>query len=160
MKKRYIFLILAITLNVSCSSDDGINKEEEAYFLEAIIGSWSYETIKVDDQTYIYPHTENCRRDMFQFYNEEGKIFEFEESIVMNCDICAPCATSNTGLQWELRGNIVKLYFGEQFVTQLTLLEVTDTYMTYTREIDVDEDGDNELVEIYAIYHDPFGDFD
>jgi len=51
---------------------------------------------------------------MFQFYNEEGKLFDFEESYVMNCSNCADCAKSTTNLKWELKGTVVELFLGSR----------------------------------------------
>lgn len=156
MKK---ILIISLLLLISCSKSDDLEDEREAYFLEAIIGSWSYDLVKVNGETFKVPHTEGCERDYFQFYNQEGKIFEFEESVVLNCSNCAKCARSGTGLRWELKGDIIKMYFGEQFIVQYKILEVTETTFTYERELDIDEDGTMEIAEITAIAYDPFNDF-
>ena len=85
--KKIFFFYLIIAL-VGCSSKDDADLEEtdprEAYFLEAIVGSWAYDTVKVNGQLFQYQHTEDCVKDLFQFYNTEGKEFDFEESVVLN----------------------------------------------------------------------------
>lgn len=80
--KKIIIAILTLVI-LSCSkSDDSQSDPREAYFLEAIIGLWSYDTVKLNDELFLYQHTEGCERDLFQFYNEEGKEFDFEELVV------------------------------------------------------------------------------
>lgn len=150
--------ILCLLILVSCSKED-LDDTREAYFKEAIIGSWSYDSLTVNGQTYSIQHTDGCTRDYFQFYNQEGKVFEFEEQIVLNCSNCAECATSGTGLRWELKGDVVNMYFGEQFVVRYKIIEITETTFTYERELDFDKDGEMEMVEITAIAYDPYNDF-
>ena len=155
MKKSYYLLLLIL---ISCSKSDS-EDSRESYFMNAIIGSWSYDTIKVNGQTYPVQHTDGCTRDYFQFYNQEGKEFDFQEQIVLNCSNCAKCATNGTGLRWELIGDIINLYFGDQFIVRYKIIEVTDTNFTYERELDFDQDGVLETVEINAIYYDPYNEF-
>jgi hypothetical protein len=155
MKKIFILCLLLL---ISCSKDEA-EDPMEAYFKEAIIGSWSYDLLKVNDETYSIQHTDGCTRDYFQFYNQEGKEFDFQEQIVLNCSNCAECATSGTGLRWELEGDIVNMYFGEQFVVRYKIIEITETTFTYQRQLDFDKDGKKETVEITAISYDPYNDF-
>ena len=144
----------------SCSNDDDIDEAPDPYVLEAIIGSWAYDTVTVNGEFYMYQHTEGCVKDMFQFYNEEGKLFDFEEDYVSNCDICAECAISSTNLKWELIGKKIDLYFGEQLVAQYEILEVSDSFIKYKRFFDVDEDGNEDEVEITGVPYDPYDEFD
>lgn len=156
MKK--IFFILMLLGCVSCSESEDIDPRE-AYFLENIIGSWSYNTINVNGDNYLYQHTEGCIKDLFQFYNSEGKEFDFEERVVLNCSNCAECATSGTNLEWELKGDKIKLYFGEQLVLVYKIIEVNDIKFTYQVEIDYDNDGDKDLLEITGVRYDPYNEF-
>ena len=144
----------------SCSNDDDIDDAPDPYVLEAIIGSWAYDTVTINGEFYMYQHTEGCVKDMFQFYNEEGKLFDFEEDYVSNCDICAECAISSTNLKWELIGKKIDLYFGEQLVAQYEILEVSDSLIRYKRFFDVDEDGNEDEVEITGVPYDPYDEFD
>ncbi len=146
----------------SCSKDDDSFVEEppNEFILEAIIGSWSFDTVTVNGTQFDYPHTENCNNDYFQFYNEEGKVFEFEEMIILNCENCADCAVSQTLLRWQLNANRLKLFFGEQLVVTYTIIEVNEDELIYNFERDYDEDGDIDLIEVYAIPYDPNNDFD
>lgn len=156
--KRLLLILLVL---MSCSSNDDDAKEApDPYILQAIIGSWAYDTVKIDGEIYMYQHTEGCVKDLFQFYNEEGKEFDFEEDYISNCDICAECAISSTNLKWELYGNKVDLYFGEYFVTQFEILEVNPSLIKYKRFFDYDEDGDEDEIEITGIPYDPYGEFD
>lgn len=159
MRKILLSCVLLGLISCSKSDDDVPTDPREAYFLETIIGSWSYDTIKVGGQTYSYQHTEGCERDLFQFYNSEGKEFDFEERVVTNCANCAECALTQTGLEWELKGNKINLYFGEQLVLVYTIIEVNETKFTYQIEVDYDEGGDKDLLEITGIRYDPFGEF-
>ncbi len=159
MKRSFLFGILIIF--ISCSKGDDESPDPlESYFLENIVGSWSYDTVKINGETFLYQHTENCERDLFQFYNSEGKEFDFEERVVLNCSNCADCAISQTGLEWELKGNKINLYFGEQLVLIYTIIEVTDLEFTYQVEVDYDEDGDEDLLEITGIRYDPYAEFE
>ena len=152
-------LILCLLILISCSKSDFEEDPREAYFREAIIGSWSINTITVDGQTFLYKHTENCEKDLFQFYNEEGKEFDFEETVVLNCSNCAPCATSGTNLKWELEGDIINLYFGDQLILNYKIIEVTENIFIYEVVIDYDNDGEKETLQIKADKYDPYNDF-
>ena len=159
---KYFKLFILFFIFNSCSSSEPLEEinEQEEYFKKAIIGSWAYNTVKVDGVTYQYGHTKDCEKDYFQFYNEDGKEFDFQENVVLNCSNCAKCATSGTGLRWELKNNIINLYFGDQLVLVYKLLEVTDTTLTYQVTLDYDNDGQDDELEISAIYYDPYNDFD
>lgn len=156
MKKGIFSLILLVC--VSCSESEDVDPRE-AYFLENIIGSWAYDTVKVNGATFLYQHTEGCVKDLFQFYNSEGKEFDFEESVVLNCSNCAECATSGTSLEWELKGDKINLYFGEVLVLVYKILEINNERFIYEVEVDFDEDGDLDILEITGIPYDPYGRF-
>jgi hypothetical protein len=155
--KKILFTLMLLGC-VACSESEDVNPRE-AYFLENIIGSWSYDTVKVNGETYLYQHTEGCIKDHFQFYNSEGKEFDFEERVVLNCSNCVECATSGTNLEWELKGDKIKLYFGEQLVLVYKIIEVNDIKFTYQVEIDYDDDGDKDLLEITGVRYDPYNEF-
>jgi len=159
MKKIFV-VILALGLYACSKSDDTETDPREAFFLEAIIGSWSYDTIRVNGELFLVEHADGCDRDLFQFYNREGKEFEFEERVILNCDTCAQCATSSTNLEWDLSGDTIDLYFGDRLVLTYTILEVTESIFRYAVEADFDEDGTLDQLEISAISYDPYGDFD
>ena len=93
-------------------------------------------------------------------FNEEGKIFEFEEDYISNCDICANCAITSTNLEWDLIGNRLDLYFGDQLVAQYEVLQVNNSIIRYKRFIDYDEDGEEDEIEITGIPYDPYDEFD
>lgn len=159
MKKIIIVFLIGLTI-WSCANDDDQKEQPNPYILEAIIGSWAYNTVKINGDLYNYEHTEGCVKDLFQFYNEEGKPFEFEEAYVSNCEICADCATTSTNLKWELIGDKIDLYFGDQYITQYEILEVNSTLISYKRFYDADEDGiDDELI-ITGVPYDPYDEFD
>ena len=159
---KYKIILILFTLFVCCSDDNQIEEvnEQEAFFKKAIIGSWAYDTVKVDGVTYKYGHTQDCEKDYFQFYNQEGKLFEFQEQVILNCANCAKCASSGTGLRWELNSDNINLYFGEQLVLVYKIIEVTETTLRYQVNLDFDEDGVEDELEISAVYYDPFNDFD
>lgn len=158
---RRIFALFLLTLSLSCSSDDSDNDlPPDPYILEAIIGSWAYDQVTVNGEVFLYQHTDGCDKDLFQFYNQEGKEFDFEERYVSNCDICAECALTATNLKWQLNSDIIKLFFGEQLVTELQILEVDETQMRYYREFDIDDDGQIDEVIITSVPYDPYDEFD
>ncbi|GGI55912.1 hypothetical protein [Winogradskyella haliclonae] len=157
--KKNIFLIIFLLTLVGCSSDDS-NDTPDPYILETIIGSWAYDTVTINGDFFLYQHTDGCVKDLFQFYNEEGKEFDFEEDYVSNCSNCAECALTSTNLKWDLRNNVIDLYFGEQLVTQLEVLEVNANLIEYKRIFDFDGDGVNDEVVITGIPYDPYDEFD
>ena len=161
--KEVIIPVLSLCFLFGCSSDDDGSDEVEGaleqYYLQAIIGSWSYDTVTINGEQFVYEHSQGCERDLFQFYNEEGKEFEFEELAIIPCSNCAPCASTQTGLEWELENDRVDLYFGEDLVVSLKLLEVTEEFLSYQRQFDINGDGEQDSVIITATYYDPFGDF-
>jgi|GEM_PF-1343852 len=158
---RYFVGFFMLIILASCSSDDDGGKEApDPYILEAIIGSWAYDTVTINGEFYTYGHTEGCVKDLFQFYNEEGKEFDFEEDYVSNCDICAECAITSTNLRWELIGDKIDLYFGEQLITQYEIIEVNNSLIRYKRFFDYDEDGEEDEIVITGIPYDPYDEFD
>ena len=77
---RKVLILCSLILLLSCSIDDSDNDlPPDPYILEAIIGSWAYDQITVNSEVFLYQHTEGCNKDLFQFYNQEGKEFDFEE---------------------------------------------------------------------------------
>ena len=158
---RNLLIVLIGCAVFSCSKDEQPQEDsKEAFYLEAIIGSWSYETVKVNDELFIYPHKEGCEKDFFQFYNQEGKEFDFVERVILNCESCAECANSSTNLEWELKGEFIDLYFGDQFVLRYKLLNATENSIFYSVVADLDDDGIEDEYEFYAVRYDPFGNFD
>ncbi|WP_298238629.1 hypothetical protein [uncultured Algibacter sp.] len=160
-KIAYYFIVFSF---LACSSSDDTSNEQEtdpreAYFLEAIIGSWAYDTVKINDQVFQYQHTDGCEKDLFQFYNSEGKEFDFEERVVTNCDICAECALSSTGLEWELNGDEISLYFGEVLVLIYKIIDVDSAKFIYQVEVDYDDDGDIDVLEFTGVPYDPYNEF-
>jgi hypothetical protein len=159
--RRITVLTCLAALLLGCSKDDGpTDLPPDPYILEAILGSWAYDTVTINGEFFLYEHTENCVKDLFQFYNEEGKAFEFEEEFVSNCANCAECAISATNLKWVLKGDVVDLFFGEQLITQLKILEVDDTLIRYSREFDIDNDDIVDEVIVTGIPYDPYDEFD
>ena len=71
-----------------------------------------------------------------------------------NCDICAECALTSTNLRWELIGNKIDLYFGEQYIAQYEILEVNSDLIRYKRFYDIDEDGNEDEIVITGIPYD------
>ena len=157
MKKYFYFIFLFVL--AACSSNEEEVDPREAFYREAIIGSWAINTIEFDDQIFVYDHTEGCEKDLFQFYNEEGKEFEFEELVVLNCPNCAECAISQSILRWELIGNKINFYFGEQYILQYEIVSVTDTTFSYRLRLDVDNDGELDEITVNADYYDPYNNF-
>ena len=51
------------------------------------------------------------------------------------------------------------MYFGEDLVVSLELLEVTEDFLSYQRQFDINGDGEQDRVIITVIYYAPFGDF-
>ena len=157
--KKLLYLVLFSLILVSCSNDES-DVEPDPYILDTIIGSWAYDTVTINSETFLYQHTDGCVKDLFQFYNEDGKEFDFEEDYVSNCSNCAECAITSTNLRWDLNGNSIDLYFGEQLITQLEILDVNENIIEYKRIFDFDNDGLDDEVIITGIPYDPYGEFD
>ncbi len=162
MKIKYLILVLGI-LVLGCGSDDDSSSDRpdpNPFILETIIGSWAYDTVTVNGELFVYVHVEGCNKDLFQFYNEEGKVFEFEEDVILECEFCADCASSSTGLRWDLYGDFIDLYFGEQLVTTMEILELDENFVRYKRFFDVDDDGVIDELIVTGIPYDPYFEFD
>ena len=74
--KKLLYLVLFSLILVSCSNDES-DVEPDPYILENIIGSWAYDTVTINSETFLYQHTDGCVKDLFQFYNEDGKEIAF-----------------------------------------------------------------------------------
>lgn len=159
--KKLLYSLVLVLLFISCSGNDSEEIDPlEAFYREAIIGSWSFNTVTVDNEIFVYQHTDGCEKDLFQFYNEEGKIFEYEELVINNCPQCAECSTVQTNLRWELNGNKIDFYFGETYVLQYEIVSVSETTFTYRFQFDIDNDNEIEVVEVASDYYDPYNNFD
>lgn len=151
MRTKYLIFLSVFAL-LGCSNDDDIVRPDpDPFILQAIIGSWAYDTITINGEFFVYAHIVDCEKDSFQFYNEEGKEFDFEEDITLDCEFCAECARSTTNLKWDLYGDNIDLYFGEQLVTTLEILELDENIIRYRRFFDVDEDGSLDELEVTGI---------
>lgn len=161
-QNRTVWLTLFImALTLGCSSDDAPTKRSngDSIFFEAIIGSWSYDTVVINGEAFAYEHTEGCERDIFQLYNEEGREFYFEEQAIIPCSNCAECAITQTGLNWVLIDDDLELFFGEQLVTTYKIILIDDESFVYERTVDANGDGTLDTVQITAIAYDPYGNF-
>ena len=158
--KKYIFYFFAF-LFIACSSNSNEIQEDplEAFYREAIIGSWAINTITINGQMTQYEHTEGCEKDLFQFYNQVEKPFEFEERVVTNCPQCAECAITQTSLRWELKGNKIDFYFGDLYILQYEIIDVNDTSFSYRFRFDLNQDGSEDEVLVNADYYDPYNEF-
>ena len=148
--KRISILCFAFA-TLGCSSDGVEENSNTAFFKTAILGSWTYDTIKIEGQTFAYQHKENCEPDSFHFYNQEGMPFFFEERTAMDCSSCAECAISQIYLVWKLKGDRLQLFYGDALALTYTILSVSEEKLTYQVTADYNNDGKKELLEFTAL---------
>ena len=156
--KKVVLCVFAI-LVLSCSSDDDTaivedqNVVHPSFDVDKLIGAWVYKSIKVNGETFPYEHNPNCQKDVFGFYNQEGKYFDYEELTHVDEN----CATSGISLKWKVKKDIISLYFGEQLALSYQVLSVTNTRFVVLVSEDIDNDGKEDHIEITALREDPYG---
>ena len=155
--KKLLFSCFLLLILTACSKEENEEEVENNLFpIEDLVGSWAYDTITYKGETGLYPHQEDCYKDHFLIRHNEGNWNDFTETIYLD----ANCANQGTNLEWELKGDILNLYFGDQLVVTYQILEVTSTTISYLTMIDVDNDGNKDEVIINSVKYDPFGEFE
>lgn len=155
MKKILLLLLLGL---VSCSKDEYTPVERgninyPSFDTSKMIGAWVYETMTFNGETFLYPHNPNCTKDVFGFFNTEGRRFLYDEIIHVNDE----CSVSQTNLEWKVNGDKLIFYFGEQLVLIYTVISIDDDYFIVRRIADFNNDGIEDTLEIKAKREDPFG---
>ncbi len=156
MKKLLLPCFLLLIL-AACSKEE--NEEEvvnNLFPIEDLVGSWAYDTVTFEGETGLYPHQEDCYKDHFIIRHNEGNWNDFTETIYLD----ANCANQGTNLEWELKEDILNLYFGDQLVVTYQILEVTPTTMSFRYMVDVDNDDHKDEVIINFVWYDPFDQFE
>lgn len=154
--KNLISLLMILLIFVSCSTEEEVEEKEEIMFpIEDMIGSWAYDTVTINGETGIYPHREGCYKDHFIIRHNEGNWNDFTETIYLDNN----CANQGTNLEWEINGDILNLYFGEQLVITYKILSVTANTFSVLYMVDVDNDGQKDEVVINSVWYDPFENF-
>jgi len=167
MKKLILSICIAASLWSCGNDDDGgqdssvfpKNEQPEniivspSFDTSLLVGSWTYDTLSVDGGTpQEYAHNESCERDLFLFYNEEGKINDYSELLFTG----EACTTTNTGLTWFVNGNEVALYLGNTRILIYDMITLNDTTISFETVLDLNQDGDNETVVVTGYRYDPF----
>ena len=155
--KRLLFSCFLLLILTACSKEENEKEVENNLFpIEDLVGSWAYDTITYKGETGLYPHQEDCYKDHFIIRHNEGNWNDFTETIFLD----ANCANQGTNLEWELKGDVLNLYFGDQLVVTYQLLEVNPTTMSYRYMVDVDNDGRQDELIFNSVWYDPYDQFE
>ena len=66
-------MIFVLTFFLRCSNDDSdVELLPDSYTLEAIIGSWAYDSVSFDGQTVLYEHTAACDKICSSFITKKA----------------------------------------------------------------------------------------
>jgi hypothetical protein len=147
---KKIFSIVLLILVTSCSSDNEENKspiQNPSFPVDLLLKRWTFDKVIYNSEIYNYIHQPNCMKDEFTFANQEGQIRQYNELIFVN-DICS---TNGLNLEWKIKNDIISFYFGTQFVINYTIISVTETKLIYSYYVDVDQNGEDDLITIEAI---------
>ncbi len=153
--KKILFPFLLLLIFSSCSKKETEEEIVEKFAIETLVGSWAYDTVTVNSETGMYPHREDCYKDHFIIRHNEGNWNDFTETIYLDDN----CANQGTNLEWELKGDLFNLYWGEQLVITYKILSVTSNTLSFLYNVDIDNDGRKEEVTINAVKYDPFNNF-
>ena len=132
--KKICFLLIAISFIACNNDDDNIVTPGEPE--TSILGKWYHVNMVINGEVYPYDDHEDCGKDYIEFYDVD-KIRSID---VWNCE---------EDLDWEanffLTNNM--LTFVEEGITTTTeVLELTETTLSYTYEMDLDDDGVEETI--------------
>lgn len=155
--KKIIFLTFLVSLFASCDKDKDTTPISEPLTFEEnlLLKGWSYDTILWNETLYLYNHNPDCNRDYFGFRNNEGQVYQFEETYFTN----NYCTNNTTVLRWEPVSNHINFYFGTPKVDEFEVISLTDNIFTFAIDRDIDDDGKKEHLIITAIPYDPYNSF-
>jgi hypothetical protein len=156
MHKKLLFVSFLILLLASCNSDENPAPEPLTFEPELLLRGWTYDTILWNGTLYAYDHNPDCYRDFFGFRNNEGQVYQFEETSYINSN----CAISQIDLIWEPVGNHINFYFGkDNKVDTYEIISLTSELLTYALDRDIDEDGKKDHLVVTAIPYDPYSSY-
>lgn len=155
--KKITFLTFLVLLFASCNKDENTTPISEPLTFEPnlLLKGWSYDTILWNETRYLYDHNPDCNRDYFGFRNNEGQVYQFEETYFTN----SYCSTNTTVLRWEPIGNHINFYFGTTKVDEFQIISLTDNLFTFAIDRDIDKNGKKEHLIITAIPYDPYNSY-
>lgn len=148
-------ILLAVFMAFSCSSSDDNGPKAPTFNVDLLLKGWAYDKIIIEQGEFDYSHNPGCNLDYFGFRNRPGQEYQFEE-IIHTFDYCA---SSQTFLEWEPDGDHVNLYFGDYFLGELVIVNLTDNSLEAILEADFDGDGTREQQHFKAIPYDPYDSF-
>jgi hypothetical protein len=153
--KKIIFLTFLISLFASCNKDTTPITVPLTFEENLLLKGWSYDTILWNETLYLYDHNPDCNRDYFGFRNNEGQVYQFEDTYYTN----NYCTNNTTVLRWEPIGSHINFYFGTPKVDEFEVISLTENIFTFTIDRDINNDGKKEHLIITAIPYDPYNSF-
>jgi len=160
----YKVLAILFILTVGCSKDDDINNDEgvNGFYSNALksanpsqlSGVWAIHQVSYQGSTADVPVTyEDCGRDFFQFI-EDGTYREYIHTTSYECE--KEIIDSN----WDLEDGIIT--FSDEFSQswEIVITELTASKLVFKVQLDIDEDGETDVVSLMAKPHAPPNDPD
>ncbi|MGJ8713944.1 MAG: lipocalin family protein [Maribacter stanieri] len=154
---NYTLIILSfLLLLVSCTKEEDAPENIDDFFKgastsatnEDLVGVWAIFSAKHDGKIIEIPITyTQCGRDFF-VYNANG---EYTEYLYSN-DSCEPDVNQ---LTWKLNNGIITLANNIGQSDEFVITNLSDQELVFNSSIDVDEDGELDVISITAKRYEP-----
>lgn len=151
--------LLFLLILTGCSKDDDLAEEESAddFYAHALVsankellkGTWSIFEVAYQENTADIPETyEGCGRDFFQFLND-GTYMEHVITSGYECE------KQIQVLNWELEEGILSLTNSVEYSDEMVVVELKAEKLVFKMKIDIDEDGELEVITFIARQYAP-----
>jgi hypothetical protein len=158
--RTLLFLLLAILLG--CSKDDDLEEPENTFYKDALTsatasqlsGTWAIFEVGLDGQRAEVPVTyEDCGRDFFQFMNNGT----YRDYLIITS---YECEKQIQDLDWELSNGVITLQNSLGQEDEMVILQLNQDKLVFKMNIDIDEDGETEIITFGARRYTPPNDPD
>ncbi|PIF29992.1 hypothetical protein CLU81_0378 [Flavobacterium sp. 9] len=151
--KKLRFLTFIVLLFASCNSNENPPIAEPLTFEPSLLlKTWTYDTVLLQGNLYLYDHNPDCFKDYFTYRNNEGQMYQYDEIYFTN----TYCSGNQSILTWEPAGDHINFYFGTVIVDEYKVISLTEKLFTFAIDRDIDNDGKKEHLIITAIPYDIF----
>lgn len=158
---KVLFLLFLIVLT-GCSKEDDLPETEDSFYKDALIsaseellaGTWSIFEVSYQGKYADIPATyEECGRDFFQFISSGT----YREYILTSG---YECQKQILDLSWELEKGVVRLQNSWGESDEMVILQLNTEKLVFKMKMDIDEDGEQDVLTFVARRYAPPNDLD
>lgn len=161
---KFLSLVVFTLLIIGCSKDDDLDGIQpiDVFYKDALIsanpdmlsGTWSiFEVVYQNNRAEIPPNFQNCGRDFFQFF---GNGLYKEYILIEDYE----CKKEILELNWELDRGVLTLTNSFGQTNEMVITKLTSEQLIFKIKLDVDEDGEPDVIDFIAKKYTPPNDPD